>query len=225
MRHEECSMLLALAVLVFAACSCSSTPARGTPQTAVLGQFESQTDVGHVEHPGSAKFDSSTGQYRVTGSGANIWGKEDAFHYVWRKVSGGLIFSADVQFVGTGGDKHRKACLMVRRDLAADAPYADVAVHGDGLISLQYRTAAGGPTMETQSSIRAPATVRLIRRGNVFTLLVAPHGEPLQSVGSMEVPLADPVYAGLAVSSHDAAVSETAVFSHVSLRAGNRSND
>lgn len=183
-----------------------------------LGIFEGQSDVGRTMHPGSAAYDSATRQYRVTGSGANIWNKEDDFHFVWRKLSGDLTFSAGVQFEGKGHNGHRKACLMVRQSLDPDAAYADVAVHGDGLISLQFRKTAGGMTQEVQSPIKAPATVRLVRKGNLFTLTVAPKGEAFRDVGSATVELRDPVYAGLAVSSHDAAVSETAVFSNVELR-------
>jgi|SRR6185312_4438227 len=183
-----------------------------------IGLFENQTDVGTVQHPGSATFDAAAGQYRVTGSGANIWNKEDDFHYLFRKLSGDPTFSANVHFEGTGGDAHRKACLMVRQSLARDAAYADVAVHGNGLISLQYRKQAGDITQEVQCPIKAPATVRLSRKGDVFTLAVAPKGESFRDVGSATIELHDPVYAGLAVSAHNAAVSETAVFLNVELQ-------
>jgi len=123
--------------------------------------------------------------------------------------------SADVRFIGQGKNAHRKACLMVRQDLEADAPYADVAVHGDGLISLQYRPTRGGPTLEVKSPVKNPATVRLERRGDRFTLCVARQGEPLHAVGAVTVVLENPAYAGLAVGSHEPEISETAIFSNV----------
>src|SRR5689334_1182292 len=109
-----------------------------------VGTFEDHADVGETPKHGSAAFDSTTGEYRITGGGANIWGTADAFQFVWKKMSGNMALSADVKFIGTGAVAHRKAVLMIRQSLAADAPYADVAIHGDGLTSLQYRTAAGG---------------------------------------------------------------------------------
>ena len=192
------------------------------PKAGRLGDFEDQTGVGKIEHPGTADYSAAQRQYRVTGSGANIWGKEDAFHFVWRKTSGDLTLSGQVEWVGEGKNAHRKACWMVRQGLDADAPYADVAVHGDGSIALQYRKLKGGPTAEVPSTVRAPAAVRLERRGDLFTLWVARPGENFQSVGSMPVPLSDPVYAGLAVSAHDATVSETAIFSATVLKTEGR---
>ena len=184
-----------------------------------VGEFEDHSNVGKVDLAGSADYDAGRGEYRVTGSGENVWGKADAFHFLWRKASGDLSLGFKVQFVGEGGNAHRKACGMVRQTLDADAPYADVAVHGDGLISLQYRREKGGVTEERKSPVKGPAAVRLERTGDAFKLFVAPEGKPEASVGPVMVALKDPVYVGLGVCSHDAAISETAVFSGASVRA------
>src|SRR5262245_57372285 len=47
------------------------------------GVFEASADVGRVERPGMAAFDAAGRTYRVTGSGANMWGSVDAFQFVW----------------------------------------------------------------------------------------------------------------------------------------------
>src|SRR5207302_1133855 len=52
-------------------------------------------------------------------------------------------------------------------------PYVDVAVHGDGLVSLQYRELPGGPTREIQAIVgqasRLPlARFALERQGELF---------------------------------------------------------
>jgi TolB protein len=52
----------------------------------------------------------------------------------------------------------------------------------------------------------------------VFTLSVVGSDGTLQPVGAMTVTLRDPVYAGLAVCSHDAKRRETAAFSQVSMQ-------
>ena len=112
--------------------------------------------------------------YRISGSGANIWGNSDQFHFAWKKASGDLDLTAEIEWVGAGKQPHRKAGWMVREDLEADSPYADAVVHGDGLISLQYRRTRGGPTMEVKAPIKLPAKIRLERTGHVFSLSVAP---------------------------------------------------
>jgi hypothetical protein len=195
-------------------------PAAGAtdaPSRSSLGDFDSRTDVGHVEHAGTAEYLAEKREYRVTGSGANIWGAEDAFCFVYRKLSGDATISADIAFPNPGRNAHRKACLMVRQSLDADAPYADVAVHGDGLISLQMRKTKGGQTTELQSPIKGAATITISRSGNEFAVTVkAKQGEP-KSLGPVTVELNDPVYVGLAVSSHERDLSETAVFSDVKV--------
>jgi hypothetical protein len=179
------------------------------------GIFEGQTDVGGPSRAGSAQFDKAQGTYEITGGGANIWGATDAFHFLWKKVSGDMDLTAKLHFEGTGKVAHRKAGILVRQTLEGGAPWAGVMLHGDGLTSLQYRETAGGLTKEVRSTVSAPATIRLVRKADTFTFYVAKEGESLTEGGSMKVTLTDPVYVGLGVCSHDDAVTEKAVFSEV----------
>jgi len=178
-------------------------------------EFEGETDVGDVAQKGSSRFDAARNEFHVVGGGSNMWDDRDAFHFVWRPVSGDLILSAEIRFAETSGDAHRKGGWIVRQGLEADAPYADAIVHADGLISLQYRLAKGGETLEIQSPFKAPAAVRLERTGDLFTLFVAPAGRSFRPVGSVVVPMNDPVYAGLGMCSHAAARTATGVFSNL----------
>ena len=179
--------------------------------------------MGVTPQKGKVEFDAATGEYRVTGGGANIWATADAFQFAWKKMSGDVAFTADVHFIGAGAVAHRKAALMIRQSLDADSAYADVALHGDGLTSLQYRPAAAAATLETKqeakSDLTGPVRIRIERRGNNFTMLAGKPGGQLTTTGPATVTLQDPVYVGLAVCSHDANVLETAVFSNVSLQA------
>jgi TolB protein len=195
---------------------------------AELGDFEAQVDVGTVEPAGAAEFDKSAKQYRVKSSGENIWNKHDDFHFVYRKAPADITITADVELIGEGKNAHRKAGLMIRQGLEPDAAYVDVMVHGDGLIALQYRNARGEVTLDVKSTVKAPAKVRLERRSDSFTAYAAPalgkgekprEGDSFQSIGSVKVPMKDATYAGLAVTAHDAKVTETAVFSHVTVEA------
>src|SRR5579859_2685586 len=161
--------------------------------------------------------DGSAGEYRVTGGGANIWAATDAFHFVWKRLSGDVTVTADVQFSGAGAAAHRKAVLMVRQTLEPDSAYADVALHGDGLTSLQFRPTTGAITQEIRSPVTAPLRIRIERRGEQFTMYAGKPGEELKSSGPAIVSLKGPVYVGLGVCSHNADNLETAVFSNVKL--------
>jgi TolB protein len=184
---------------------------------AALGAFDNHADIGITPKPGSAQFDSASGEYRVTGGGANIWAKTDAFQFVYSKISGDVTLTADVRFLGQGVEAHRKAGLMIRQSLDPDSVYADVALHGDGLTSLQYRPATGADTQETRSDVKAPTRIRIERHGNQFTI-AAGNDNDLKTSGPVTVAMQDPVYIGLAVCSHNANVLETAVFSNLTVQ-------
>ncbi len=190
----------------------------GAQNAGRLGIFEGTTDVGKVSHAGSVAFRPQSQEYVITGGGANMWGNADAFQFAWRRHTGDVGGTVSVRWQKEGGNAHRKAGWMIRQSLDADAPYVDAVIHGDGLTSLQYRKVQGGPTEEMQSPVKGPAAIQLERHGDVFTLSVSPDGQAFQSVRSVSIALKDPVYVGLAVCSHDDAVTETALLSNVEYK-------
>ena len=152
--------------------------------------------------------------YRLTASGANIWGGADAFHYAWTQRSGDLHIAADIAFEGKGGDPHRKAGLMIRQNLTPGSPYADVMVHGDGMVALQYREVQDGPTRQIVSAVTHPRRVRLEREGDfVYFSVAGADGELAHAGGSFRIAFQAPYMVGLALSAHDNAVTEAATFS------------
>jgi hypothetical protein len=216
--HFNLGFLLRV-VIVALVTSLSPVRGQGSGSSAAhaLGDFSHATDVGQIALAGSSQFLPLRDEYRITGSGGNIWGREDAFQFLWKELSGDLSFTMRVSWPETGKEPHRKACAMVRQGLDSDAAYVDVAVHGDGLIELQYRKEKGGETFGVRTPIKAPATVKLERDGDVFTVSVAKDGRSFQPVGAIAVALPDPVHVGLAVSAHNATVRETALISDVVL--------
>ncbi len=59
-----------------------------------LGGFARADEIGDVKRPGATVFDASRGEYRLTASGANIWGTADAFHFVSKPVDGDVDLPA-----------------------------------------------------------------------------------------------------------------------------------
>jgi len=182
------------------------------------GIFERQSDIGKIKYAGTAKYDPVSNEYHITGSGENMWGEKDAFHYVWKRISGDLELTTDISWVGEGKHEHRKAGWMIRQSLDADSPYVDATVHGDGLTSLQYRLTKGGPTEEIKSPVSAPAALKLTRDGDVFSLFVSKDGNTFNPAGAVCLTLTEPVYTGLAVCSHNEATTETAIFKNVGMK-------
>src|SRR5579863_585953 len=146
----------------------------------LLGAFDGQSDVGSVTPPGTVAYDQASNAYAITAAGANIWFTQDAFHFVWKKVSGDFSLTADITFPDSSGNPnpHRKAVFMFRQTLDAGSAYADAALHGSGLTSLQYRQTEGATTQEIQSNIDSPSRLRLEKRGETITMFLSTGSEP-----------------------------------------------
>lgn len=187
-------------------------------QSGNVGVFANAGDVGGPKIKGATAFDPATGEYRITGSGANMWAKEDQFQYVWKEMTGNFTVTTTLRFLGQG-NAHRKAGIVVRQSLDADATYADVVVHGNGMPALQWRSRKGEDTNTFDLPIEGPGTftIRLVRTGVKIYMYVGRNGADPKEIVHTEVTFQGPVLVGLAVCSHDAAVSDTAVFSGVSI--------
>jgi TolB protein len=206
-----------LAAAVFAAVVLSAGAHAQLTPPQTLGSFETSADVGSPAIKGSSSYDAATQTYTITGSGANMWAARDEFQFTWRKLRGDFIVRTHARFLGAGTDPHRKLGWIVRSSLDADATYADAAVHGDGLASLQFRASTGGPTFQLPSAVRGADVIQLERRGTAFIMSVARYGEPFTRTELSELALGDEVYVGLFVCAHNAKVAERAVFSNVRI--------
>ncbi len=204
-----------------------------------VGIFENHSDVGTVLHTGSARFNAANGTYTLTGSGENMWATTDAFQFAWKKMSGDVEITADVQFANLTGNEHKKAVLIFRQSLDADSVYADVALHASGLTSLQYRDEKGAMTHEVQSNVNnhfrgvtksgtnetpfdfISARLRLTRRGSYVYMSQAATGPGRTQHydgESIRIPLEGEFYVGIGVCSHDKDTVEEATFSNVEIK-------
>ncbi len=185
-----------------------------------VGIFDAQTDVGRPAHPGSARYDSRRQQYLVAGSGQNMWGERDDFHFVWKRLTGNFILSTRARFDGAGVEAHRKIGWTIRPSLETNSPHVSAALHGDGLMSLQFRREAGAATEEEKSRDSLPnadAVIQLERRDGVYIMSVARFGDTLVAQELTGVSLPDTVYAGLFVCAHNDTVLERGSFSNVRI--------
>ena len=112
-----------------------------------------------------------------------MWFGEDDFHFVWKKMSGDVALSANIAFVGSPGNNHRKAVLMFRQSLDGGSAAVDVARDSDSLTSLQYRDQAGKNTHEVESSVSASWRMRIEKRGDFVYVFVADASGKLRPPG------------------------------------------
>ena len=177
-----------------------------------LGAFTKITDVGNPNLKGSTKFDASKQVYTLAGSGLNMWAKGDQFHFASVPMNGDFILTTFCKFEGKGVVLHRKMGLIIRESLEPGSRYADAAIHGDGLTSLQYRVKENDETLEIKAPLTAPDVIQLERKGDTIIMRAAKRGASLTETGRLTIAFAKPVYCGLFVCSHDTVVIEKAYF-------------
>jgi TolB protein len=182
-----------------------------------LGIFDGQSDVGSVKPAGTASYDTGLQQYKLSGSGQNIWANHDDFHFVWKRMKGDFILTTNAAFIGKGVEMHRKMGWMVRTSLDSDSKHINAVVHGDGLTSLQFRRAAGAVTEEIKSKLTSADVIQLERKGNTYIMSVARNGETFVTEKVDSLDLGDEVYVGLFVCAHNSNVTESAVFHNVRI--------
>ncbi|GAC1441867.1 MAG: SMP-30/gluconolactonase/LRE family protein [Sediminibacterium sp.] len=175
-----------------------------------VGIFDDHMDIGHPKLSGAASYDEKTQTYNITGAGSNIWFNRDEFHFVYKKISGDFILTADFDFAGdtVGAAGHRKIGWMIRESTDEGAASMNACKHIDGLTVLQWRPFRGmfmrDPEDEIFFSKKGGQTIQLQRIGKLMTMKIAHPGEPLQLVGSHQMDdMKDEVLVGLYILSHD----------------------
>src|SRR5687768_6403171 len=180
-----------------------------------IGIFRFNKDIGKPINAGDASYDEATQTYTLKGAGYNIWFERDEFNYLYNKLRGDFIITANFEFVGKGTDAHRKIGLMVRESDDEKAASINATLHGDGLTVLQWRELRGAfmrdPEDEIFPSKHNYTILQLERVGKKIIMRAAHPGEPLQLLGSHEMTsFKDSVLVGLFISSHNKDVVEQA---------------
>jgi regulation of enolase protein 1 (concanavalin A-like superfamily) len=196
-----------------------SSHVSGTLATATFDSVEASVpppwtdgDIGSVPIKGSASYSART--FTVTGSGADVWGTADAFHYVFQNLDrDGTIIAhvATIQNV----DPWVKAGVMIRDSFNPGAPQAFMLVSASKGVAFQRRDVAGGTSVSTAGSAStAPRWVKLTRSGDTISGYESADGTNWILVGTDTIPMGA-VDIGLAVTSHNTSASATCTFDHV----------
>jgi regulation of enolase protein 1 (concanavalin A-like superfamily) len=178
------------------------------------------SDIGSPAVPGSAEVSADT--MTVRGAGVDIGGMSDQFQFVYQAMAGDVdirIRVADLQDVNPGA----KAGLMIRGSLTANGKHAFMLVSAEQGLAFQWRSQAGKKSAQISgAAVGAPAWVRLVRKGNMFSAYSSPTGAVWTRVGNTAVSMSKTAYVGLAVTSHDP--NQTATGSFASMSFGSSSS-
>jgi uncharacterized repeat protein (TIGR01451 family) len=175
------------------------------------------TDVGSPAIAGSAGYSNSV--FTVNGAGADIFGTNDQFHYVYQPLGGngnGTIIARVTSQTNTSSNA--KAGVMIKQSTTAGSDYILIAVAPNGVVKVQY---------DFNGSIQASTTyafpnvwMKLVSLNGKFTAYLSSDGSTWTSVLSKTLPITFPATIGLFECSHNASALGTATFDNVSFTAG-----
>ena len=179
-----------------------------------MGIFEANADISdapaNLGAEGKAGVDPGTGNYVVIGSGNDIWNNADNFHFLYREISGDFNTEANVDAdAGTSANEWVKAMLMARDELDAASVNYGILIRTDGLINPQWRPTAAAASVSLDTALRVTlqaqeGRLRLERSGDHFTAYyLNPNTGEWVLYHEMDLVMEDPIYIGLAVTSHE----------------------
>ena len=170
-------------------------------------------DVGAVGQIGNASYSSPSPDqkvFTVRSAGADIWGTQDSFGYLYQPFVGDGWITAEVLSL-QNTHPFAKVGVMLRESLAANSPHVILDIRPNGMSEFMTRSSAGGATTFLGSGLDS-ANVALYRNGSVVTGYT--FGEWLRDEPSAarRSQWASAIFAGVAVTSHDPNTLTTATF-------------
>ena len=174
-----------------------------------------QADIGAVSPNGSASVSSNI--FTVKGSGADIWGTADAFHFVYQPLSGdGNIVAHVLSFTNT--NSWAKSGVMIRESLSPGSVFATSLVTPTYGTTPIYRVTTNASDIQgSVTGISLPYWVKIARAGNVINTYYSANGAVWNQTSSTTITMNAAVLIGLCVSSHNNGFLATSNFDNVSL--------
>jgi hypothetical protein len=208
---------MAMAVLALGAAAIGRSPVHASMQAVTdlaLPPPWTYQDIGPVGPAGSASHAStieSDDIFTVKSAGADIWGTSDAFGYVYQPFAGDGWIAVNVESV-QNTDAFAKAGLMLRESLDPGSAHVLLDLRPHGETEFLTRPAAGAETSFIASSTESfPTALVLYRNGSVVSGYVIGINT-VTPVGSTTISMGRNLFAGLAVTSHDASTLNTSTF-------------
>jgi hypothetical protein len=158
----------------------------------------------------------------MVASGKDIWDKSDEFHFLYQCLAGDSSIVARIDNL-VADHEWAKAGVMIRGSLSKQSKNAMLYLSGDNGLRWQYRQDYKGTSTSAvvDAAGTAPKYLKLTRTGLTVEAFVSDDGLTFTPAGSVTFgALNDPVYIGLALTSHDDGNLATADFSEVSLTGG-----
>jgi uncharacterized repeat protein (TIGR03806 family) len=173
------------------------------------------TDIGSVDLTGGGSY--LNGTFAITGSGQDIFGTADSFFLAYQRVVGDGEIVAQVLGLADS-DGWAKAGVMWRDSLGESSANVLLFLTPIYGIGFQHRLTTGGETEYLGGpGVAAPYWLKLVKSGNSFQASSSPDGIVWSLVATQAVAMSGTNYVGLAVTSHNIAIRNTANFDSVRI--------
>jgi len=191
------------------------------------------TDIGSPELQGSTVTEDD--KIELTAGGADIWGIRDEFRFAYFEQSGDFDLATRIESL-SDANLYTKAGIMAREELSDNSRHIFFQVFpnnnsrnkNNGGYEFQYRMEKGGEMKAIYPAksdgiadfpVNYPNTwIRLKRSGNEFSGYYSSDGTTWKIYTQFILDLAQKVYLGLAVTSHNTNKTATAVFLDISKK-------
>ncbi len=189
-----------------------------TPLDSLISYWKDK-NIGPVFFPGTVLYDRSAGKFNIEASGKDIEGGNDEFTFVYQEVENDMEISGRVISLDAING-WSKAGFMIRSGLTDNSNNALIAITPANGVSFQSRLVNGqGTSANVINGIHAEVWLKICRQDNSITAYYSKDNQNWTQIGnSITVSMAEKVYAGMAVTSHDANKVTKAVFQHVSIK-------
>ncbi len=176
------------------------------------------TDVGAPSPAGSATY--SGGVFSVNGSGADIFGTNDQFNYVYEASAGNGTLIARVSSQTNTGSTNSKAGIIWKASTVSGSPYILIETGPSGVVKVQYNFS--GSLSATSTYSFPNVWMKLVRSSGNFSAYLSPDGVTWTAVVTNKslptIPTAATI--GIFECSHKVGVLGTATFDNVSFTPG-----
>ncbi len=215
-------------------------------QTTMPSPWQS-TDVGAPLTAGGADYAAGDQSFYLDGSGADAFGANDQFHYVYQTLNGDGTIVARVRYQ-TNSAAWAKAGVMIKQSATTGAPFVDALVTPDVSPNTPNINGVGcdangcfsplppitpvmgyGVRMQSSGSVsKTPASypsgfsdpnkwLKLQKSGSTFTSWMSTDGVNWTEIGVATMAMTGPVTIGLFDTSHNIGADSTAAFDHVQV--------
>ncbi|HEX3009240.1 MAG TPA: Ig-like domain-containing protein [Bacteroidales bacterium] len=175
------------------------------------------SDIGEVSKPGSVICQGKT--MMIQASGSDIWNNADGFYFVYQIMNKDCEIVAKIETI-EGINEWTKSGLMIRENLSANSKNVFLGLTTKhGVISqARIHTGESSDHGKNKSELKAPYWIKINREGDIFRFTISADGQKWESLEDGPITMAENVYVGIAVTSHDNSALCKTVLSNLSIK-------